>query len=161
MSQKPTQTTWNLVPAVAAWMLPGLGHMLLGEKQRGMILMATIGVLWLTGFLIGGISVFNRKDHPAWFIGQSLMAPSVAANVAFNTIAGGRPKPLPDQNPAYKPAFGRVGEQAILYTALAGLLNLLAILDVIYREPGRHRSDSLTGDTTATTPTTGKTGGPA
>lgn len=150
----PTTSRWNIAPAIGAWLLPGLGHMLLGERQRGMILMATIGVLWLTGFLIGGISVFDRRDHPAWFIGQSLLAPSVAAHVRFNAISGGRSMPLPDRNPSYEPAFGRVGEQAILYTALAGLLNLLAILDVVYREPGRHRSDSLVANPGNKTQTT-------
>ncbi|MCE9588995.1 MAG: hypothetical protein K8S99_00545 [Planctomycetes bacterium] len=143
MATPSQHAQWNIVPAVAAWLLPGLGHMLLGERQRGMILMATIGILWLTGFLIGGVSVFDRQDHPAWFIGQSLMAPSLAANVGFNSIKAGRPDPRPDDpSPAYEPSFGRVNEQSILYTALAGLLNLLAILDVLYREPGRRRLDS-------------------
>ena len=43
-------------------------------------------------------------------------------------------------------------EDGTLYTALAGLLNLLAVVDVIYREPGRGKpavsdaDDDTTGD---------------
>lgn len=134
---------WNFIAAVAAWLLPGLGHALvLGEKRRGGILAASIGVLWLSGFIIGGISSFDHVDHPAWFLGQMLMAPSVGADMALQRLKQGHTVPLPDQNPAYEPAFGRVSEQGILYTALAGLLNLLAIMDVLYRDGRRHRLDS-------------------
>jgi len=45
--------------------------------------------------------------------------------------------------PAYEPSFGHIKEQGVLYTALAGLLNLLAILDVAYREPC-HAGDNAT-----------------
>lgn len=129
---------WYPVAAVGAWLLPGLGHVLLGERQRGLIIGVTIGLLWLGGLLVGGIGVVDRAAHPAWFIGQALAAPSVVSDYIL------RRQPRPDANTpdqghnAYEPSFGRVQEQGILYTSLAGLLNLLAILDVAYREPG-HR----------------------
>ena len=45
----------------------------------------------------------------------------------------------------YEPSFGHVYEQGMLYTLLAGLLNLLAILDVAYRHP-EPRHDSATSE---------------
>lgn len=160
---------WNFTAAVAAWLFPGLGHLLLGETRRAGILAATIGVLWIAGFLIGGIGIFDWIEHPAWSVGQSLMAPSVVAGVVEARLRraadapwhqGPRPTmepvylpdpgqytlptqpPHPRLNPSYEPSYGRVDEQGVLYTALAGLLNLLAVMDVLYREAGRERRDA-------------------
>ena len=125
--------------------MPGLGHYMLGQRQRAAILAATIGSLWLGGLLVGGVDVINRSDHTFWFVGQVLVAPSAAVEVyraralsqyklrRYNTELS------PYNNPPYALSFGRVEEQGILYTALAGLLNLLAVLDVLYCDPEGRR----------------------
>ena len=46
---------------------------------------------------------------------------------------------LPKNHPPFEPAFGKTGEQGVLYTSLAGLLNLLAIMDVLYCDPEARR----------------------
>jgi hypothetical protein len=135
--------------ALAAWVFPGLGHLILGQRQRGAILCVTIGVLWLSGMIIGGISVFDHREHPAWFIGQMLMAPSVVMDRAI--VDQLKPYPGPIQTypqPVYEPSFGRVNEQGVLYTALAGLLNMLAVLDVLHQDTRlrENDSDSWTGE---------------
>lgn len=131
---------WHPVAALAAWLVPGLGHVMIGQAPRGAIIGITIATLWLSGILIGGIGVLDRTVHPAWFLGQMLTAPSIVGDFVLQRHL----KPAyidPDMQQAagrttsYEPSFGRVREQGILYTALAGLLNLLAILDVIYRDP--------------------------
>lgn len=130
-----TVTTWNMTAAVGAWLLPGLGHYLIGERRRGSILAATVGTIWLAGMLIGGISVVDRRDHPAWFLGQMLLAPSVVADFTHAYLRTESPNPIPHpaNPPRYEPSFGQVYEQGMLYTLLAGLMNLLAIMDVAYR----------------------------
>ena len=136
----PSNPKWHFHAALGAWLLPGLGHYILGQRQRGAILAATIGSLWLGGLLIGGIDVINRTDHTAWFIGQVLIAPSVAIDVYRAYALGQHPmEPGPDNDPPYELSFGRVEEQGILYTALAGLLNLLAAMDVLYCDPAQRR----------------------
>lgn len=132
---------WHPLAALAGWFVPGLGHACLGERRRAVILAVTIGLLWLGGLLIGGLSVFDRALHPAWFLGQMLVAPSVAVDYAIQTQVKTRypHPPAPGSDNFYEPSYGRVHEQGVLYTALAGLLNLLAVLDVLYRDP-RHRS---------------------
>jgi hypothetical protein len=125
-----------MTAAIAAWLLPGLGHYMIGEKRRGSIIGATIGIIWLAGLLISGISVIDRREHPAWFLGQMLLAPSVAVNVGHQFIDANYKEPVPNpadpaDAPIYEPSFGHVYEQGMLYTLLAGLLNLLAILDVL------------------------------
>lgn len=138
MSQRSTSPTgWQLGPALAAWVLPGLGHVLVGQRKRGLILGATIMTLWLAGLLVGGVSVLDREQHPIWFLGQQLASPSVMVNLALQHQVKPRypHPPMPHEPHAYEPSIGRANEQGVLFTALAGLLNLLAILDVVYREP--------------------------
>jgi hypothetical protein len=130
--------TWHPGAALAAWILPGFGHYLLGERPRGAILGATILVLWTTGLLIGGVTVIDRIQNKPWFLGQMLLAPSVLVDAYHQASLKDGPAPQPGATDnRYSPSFGRVYEQGVLYTALAGLLNLLAIIDVVYRGPRR------------------------
>lgn len=136
-----TRTRWNVAAAVAGWLFPGLGHFLLGQRRRGVILAISISLLWIGGLTLGGISVIDRKTHPAWFIGQMLVSPSVLVNyyhVRLRAELPGEPQPQTSPNqppPPYEPSFSHVHEEGTLCTALAGLLNLLAIMDVVYRDP--------------------------
>lgn len=137
---------WHVSAAVAAWLVPGLGHYLLGQRRRGIILAVSIGLLWLAGLLIGGVSAIDRTAHPAWFAGQMLVAPSVVIEYYHTRLrSAGRDNPLPGDSAAYTPSFARTNEQGVLYTALAGMLNLLAIIDVLYRDPRdpRHRGGMM------------------
>jgi hypothetical protein len=130
--------TLNLAAAVLGWALPGLGHLALGHTHRGLVLAVTILSLWLGGLLIGGISVIDRRDHPAWFIGQMAIAPSWVVNHYHDHLRRvwtQRAGTEANVQRGYVPAHGKPEEQGTLYTALAGLLNLLAIIDVLYRRP--------------------------
>ncbi|MEM9419696.1 MAG: DUF6677 family protein [Planctomycetota bacterium] len=140
---------WNFAAAFLGWLLPGLGHFILGQPHRAVILGTTIGSLWLSGLLIGGISVIDRNDHPAWFLGQMLIAPSFAANQYRVKLVREHDGTFdPEDNPPFEPAFARAHEQGTLFTSLAGLLNLLAIIDVLYRDP----RDSRDAPKSASTP---------
>jgi len=136
---EPAKPQWNVHAALAAWIIPGLGHYMLGQRQRGAVIAASIGFLWLGGLLIGGIDVINHRRM--WFLGQVLLFPSLAANVYRDFVLDRYAIRTEDSNlqphndPPYELSFGRVEEQGILYTALAGLLNLLAIIDVLYCDP--------------------------
>ncbi len=154
---RPASPKWNFAAAFLGWLLPGLGHFILGQPQRAVVLGTTIGTLWLTGLLIGGLSVIDRNDHPAWFLGQMLIAPSFVANetrqrlVAEHTAADLSFDP--HDNPPFEPAFARAHEQGILFTSLAGLLNLLAMIDVLYRDPRDERDAAAYREANADKPT--------
>ena len=139
-----TSPRWHVTAAVAAWLLPGLGHYLLGHRTRGIILAVAIGLLWLAGLFIGGIGVFDRSQmqNNIVQIGQIFVAPSLVAAYYQNEWepAAGFDLVGPDDNPPYEPSFARTNEQGVLYTALAGMLNLLAAIDVLYRDPRDPRS---------------------
>ncbi|QDU32183.1 hypothetical protein KS4_02120 [Poriferisphaera corsica] len=139
---------WHIVPAIAGWLLPGLGHLLIGEKKRGLILLVAISGLWFGGLLIGGVGTFDRSAHPAWFMGQSLNGGSIVAWQVQEYLKNSGPGATdPGPQNRYQPPYGHVESQAILYTALAGLLNLLAMIDVVYRDPKHHRQENM-GDET-------------
>ncbi|MEE9403983.1 MAG: DUF6677 family protein, partial [Algisphaera sp.] len=70
----------GVAAAFAGWLLPGLGHLLSGHTTRGLVLAITLSTMWLGGLLIGGLSVVDRHVDPAWFLGQALLAPSLAAD---------------------------------------------------------------------------------
>ena len=154
MPDSSASPRWHFAGAIAAWLVPGLGHWLLGQRKRGVILLVSIGLLWTSGFIIGGVGVFDRKGHPIWFLGQMLIAPSIVVEKWDRSLQG------PDAAPArpdagvipYTPSYGHVHEQGVLYTALAGMLNLLAIMDVLYQDPAsRNRHKRLAEQTTGPT----------
>jgi hypothetical protein len=138
MNPTPDAPDGTIQPAaaVAAWLLPGLGHVLLGHRQRGAVLACSVGGLWLMGLLIGGISVVDSRAHRAWFVGQAMLAPNVLIDFYHARLAAPYPSgPTPQDNPPYSPAIGRAWEIGTLFTSLAGLLNLLVILDALTRPP--------------------------
>lgn len=143
-----TESRGQFTPYAAflAWLWPGAGHMSLGQRKRGLLVMIGVLLLFLGGVLIGGIDSVDRKDDRLWFLAQALCGP-IAFGVDF--INQRHLKPLPpdwvgryERNDPeilarmnYK-SLGRVNEMGTLYSALAGLMNLVAILDVLHR-PGR------------------------
>ncbi len=111
----PKVATWHPAATAAAWLVPGMGHVLLGERRRGLIIGTTIALVWLGGLLIGGVSVIDSTEHRAWYLGQLLVAPSVASNYAMQKwIKPGYHDPGQDEPSRFEPSYGRVREQGIL-----------------------------------------------
>ncbi|MEX2673020.1 MAG: DUF6677 family protein [Phycisphaeraceae bacterium] len=151
---------WPLT-ALAAWLLPGLGHYLIGYRRRGLILGITILSLFAAGMLIGGIGVVNSERERLWFIGQTLIGPTAPVVDLYRQSLEGRLGHQLDRHaeelrqvegfgaddarvlvnflesdekvPAVRRSLGRVNELGTLYCTLAGVLNLLVILDVVGR----------------------------
>jgi hypothetical protein len=135
--------------AVVGWLVPGAGYWLVGQWARGLVVGVTIVFLFVAGLLVGGvraveappidpssrfpISVRGLAQQP-WFLAQILTGPlGVGAAVASNWAS----KPA-DGADAYGPprgevSHGRLNEIAVLYTAVAGLLNLMAMIDAAHR----------------------------
>ncbi|MEM9253582.1 MAG: DUF6677 family protein [Planctomycetota bacterium] len=135
---------WHLTAALGTWLLPGLGHWMIGERARGAILAVTIGSLYVLGLLIGGIGVIDRAAPLPGFFGQMLIGPTFVVLWAQERLwswsaIDGTPS-LAEGMP-----IGVMGEQGVLYTSIAGLLNLLCIIDVIYRV-GRGGSPGPVGE---------------
>jgi len=173
-----------------AWLVPGGGYFLLGQRARALIVGITIIILFLSGIVIGGIRVMdppgwgqygymaqlvvrtNRNneeiaqridptdgdqiqqihdDNPnatvvsalfgqfmselgdkPWFVGQILCGPMTLATAA-TSIHEARPKPGAPGIEGVPASHSRSWEIGALYTAVAGMLNLLIIIDSTYR----------------------------
>ncbi|MFG0328537.1 MAG: DUF6677 family protein [Phycisphaerales bacterium] len=154
----------NLLAAVLAWALPGLGHWSLGYRRRGRLIGAGILSLYFGGLLIGGVDVIDRREDYWWYCGQTLAGPItpvidwwIGRQYITEDREGRRldpplkPHPVlpegdayleehrlafdPDYRPAFSVSLARTNELGTLYTTIAGMLNLLAILDVLYMAP--------------------------
>jgi hypothetical protein len=117
--------------ALAAWVCPGAGYWLLGQRGRGATVGIAIALIFAMGLLVGGINVvqapngLNLSDilQKPWFIGQALAGP-MALVIAWITAHAQPPLPT---------SLARSWEIGTLYTAVAGMLNLMAVIDSSYR----------------------------
>jgi hypothetical protein len=55
-----------------AWLVPGLGHFLIGERARGIVFFLTIHLLFAGGLLIGGMRSIKPAEQPIWTYTQYL-----------------------------------------------------------------------------------------
>jgi hypothetical protein len=184
--------------ALASWVVPGLGYVLIGQRKRAVTVGVTVVLLFVLGLLIGGIRVLEvpgysdngrsirlvteelaardalgrarfaerveeapdpRADPPRverrrivrdrwimlvrpldqlrakpWSIAQILNGPVGLLGMAWSVRASVDPDgPRHPDGPAAVPSHSRVNEIGVLYTAVAGMLNLLAVLDAAAR----------------------------
>jgi len=117
--------------AVAALMWPGLGHIWLGEKKRGLLIMAGMLFLIFGGILVGGIDSVDRIENRLWFLAQSPGGPLVFVIDYINQTQ------IKPRNNVLMRSMGHVNEMGTLFVALAGLLNLVVILDALHYAPPR------------------------
>jgi len=135
-------TRW--IAAGACFLLPGLGYVLLGEKIRGRMVGAGILAMFVFGLLIGGVAILDGEQPNAPFVrlGQRFLAPTLVANaVRLRVLEPARSPQEAAESPArmYTPAYGRMEEQGVLYTSIAGFLNLMTMIDIAGRSPRRRK----------------------
>ena len=119
-----TQLQKNPIPflilvALAGWIIPGGGYLLIKEFARGLIIFVTITLLFCLGIYIGSIGIVDWVESLLWFLLQSANSPFVAIIGYFT--AGGR-----------FPVYGRPSEIGQIYTGTGGWLNLLCIVNSVY-----------------------------
>jgi hypothetical protein len=184
-SASPTLVT------ICAWLIPGMGYFLIGQRARAITAGAAIIVLFMSGILVGGIRIMDPPgwgqygymsqmvqhshgrqrmdnfytrieplsadeardpgtdgDHIAgpalyvqptaeladkpWYVGQILCGPITLA-ASFVSIHSARPSPSRPGEETWPSSHSRSWEIGTLYTAVAGMLNLLVIIDSAYR----------------------------
>ena len=107
---------------LSGWIIPGGGYFLLKETKRAVIIFVTIVLTFVLGIYIGSIGVIDpigTIGDRLWYFVQMMNSPFVAIIGRF-TAGGGYP------------VFGRPNEMGKLYTGIAGLLNLLCIVNAVY-----------------------------
>ena len=120
------------IVALATWVVPGSGYWLIGQRARALTVGISIVCLFVLGLLIGGVKVVetppgllsspvNAVSQKPWFVGQILAGPITLVSASIGS------------SEKYYSSHARVNEIGTLYTAVAGMLNLLAIIDAAYR----------------------------
>ena len=115
------QTLFLLIVGLLAWLVPGAGHFVLKEKERSIIIFVTIVLTFCVGIYIGSIGVINLFGATPWYVvGAQIMNSPVVLVLGRMTTGG-----------AY-PVYGWPNEIGQIYTSIAGLLNLLCIINAVY-----------------------------
>jgi hypothetical protein len=141
------QAAENVSPplvAIAGWFVPGAGYWLIGERKRAVTVGVTIIIVFFLGILISGVRCVQAPDMSSsspflqrliskpWFIGQVLNGPlGIGAAIASNQLTHSKYHNIE--------AKARLAEIGTLYTAVAGMLNLLTIMDAASRAAGGGR----------------------
>ncbi len=108
-----------LIVGLMGWLVPGAGHLVIKEKKHAIIIFAAIVLTFATGLYIGSIGIINPVGAKPWYVAQLMNSPAVAA-LGQLTRTGDYP------------VYGRPNEIGQIYTSIAGLLNLLCIVNAVY-----------------------------
>ena len=118
---------------------------MIGHRRRGIFAMIGVLGLFLGGLLIGGVDCVDRREDPLWFYAQAGAGPIVFAADWANSglLKSGKVGELvesPPSNPRNAPprvsslrSVTVASEIGILYCALAGLMNVVVVLDALKR----------------------------
>jgi hypothetical protein len=110
---------WLLFLAgVLGWWIPGAGHWLIGQHKRAAIIFVAIVFAFGLGTYIGSIAVIDANTP--WYWAQLLFSPA-AAFIAH--LSG---------SVYHLDAYGRPREIGEIYTGIAGMLNLLCVINAVY-----------------------------
>lgn len=119
--------------ALLAWVFPGLGHLFLGRRGKGLILMGCILALFVLGVgMDSRLQMHLGLEDPLALL-FSLAQMGVGAPYVLARLMGYEAGLV--TSPAYE--YGNT------FTAVAGLLNILVLLDALDTARGvRHRRGS-------------------
>jgi hypothetical protein len=136
---KPNHVFLMLTAGLLAWLVPGGGHLVLNEKKRAAIIFIAIVLTFCAGLYIGSIGVIDPIGAKPWYVAQILNSPAVAV-LGYLTKT------------RHYVVYGRPNEIGQIYTSIAGLLNLLCIVNAVYMahlcgtEPARRTSGGQAGE---------------
>lgn len=148
-SSDASQGAFRPLPMLGAVVFPGLGHVLAGEVKRGIFIAAGVLGLFFGGMFIGGIDVIDSREDRVWFFGQALVGPLAfgvdwahqnkfkVTDPATKAVRSADPDEGRDAKgfavkggkPPNEKSIGKVNELGTLFATIAGMLNLIVILD--------------------------------
>ena len=108
---------WGLL--AVAWLVPGLGHYILGKRTRAFVFFAVVTAAFVTGLLLDGELALPRAGQPFSWLKAFASVGNGVWFLAARLAGVGRGDPT---------AVGFDFGNTFLYTA--GLMNWLVVLDV-------------------------------
>ncbi len=122
----PARTTSPLSIAVASWLVPGLGHLLLHRTGRAIVFFAAVGGLAITGYHMRGNVFPPRSADPFGALGFW----ADAGSGIFYLLARVLERAGPDVSRA-------AGDYGTRFIAAAGIVNLIGAFDAHEIAAGR------------------------
>jgi len=118
-SWKDNHALFLSVVGAAAWLVPGGGHYLLGKKRQAIVIFVALALTFLVGLYIGSVGIIDSVGAKPWYAAQMMNSPMVYFLAQINAAGN-------------YPVYGRPSEYGQIYTSIAGLLNLLCIVNAVY-----------------------------
>lgn len=112
------KTAYLFLVGVAGWWIPGAGHWIIGQPKRAAIIFFSIVFSFTFGIWLGSIAVIDARTP--WYWAQMLNSPAVAylAHLSGSVY--------------HLDSYGKPREIGEIYTAIAGMLNLLCVINAVY-----------------------------
>ncbi|HIA28575.1 MAG TPA: hypothetical protein EYN79_10785 [Planctomycetes bacterium] len=126
-----------LLDPVLTWLVPGAGYLRAGLRREGLILLIVIGGLFIGGLVLSDMEAVSRTLHPYAFWAQvgvgGFTLPLAKIDFASEQILPGSVSIKKYQS------VPPLNDTGVVFCCIAGLLNLLTILDLTDRRLNRQR----------------------
>ncbi len=106
---------------LAAWLVPGAGHALLGKWKKGLFFFSVLAATYLFGMWITGFRAVSFDDNPFYYVGQY---GSGLTMLLSRVISPEKAIPRPELHPSWF-------DPGLLYVCVVGLLNVVVTLNVL------------------------------
>ncbi len=118
----------TVLTVALAWLVPGLGHLMLNRWRRGLLLAGSSLALMVLGVWLGGLYYpGSPTEYGMMYWLHQLAAAGNAVYLLLKVVFGGNLQSAAAQD-AFRSASFEYGGRSL---ALAGLLNYLSLLDVV------------------------------
>jgi hypothetical protein len=119
----------TVAAGLLAWVWPGLGHLFLGRRSKGLVLMGAVLALFVLGVAMDSALQLHLglEDPLALLFSVAQMGAGAPYVMARFLGFGGQGDPAELQRLVKSPTY----EYGNTFTAVAGLLNILVILDAL------------------------------
>lgn len=151
MPQKSNNVSRGVIAGLLGWAFPGAGHWFLGMRGLGTIYSVAVMVPFVAGVLLGGIKTSINPYFNSWlFLAELGVGGPTLVGLGINnavTPYDARTLAQIEQNPrppttvtreqqaevATYVAYYPTSDVVQIYLSVAGLLNLMALLDAVAR----------------------------
>jgi hypothetical protein len=118
----------NVIPELvllAGWLVPGLGHYYIGERRKALIFFAALTSGFIFGAAVSRLECLSFEEHYYAIVAQLGIGILTLPVVLYKHFTGlGATDPY---------TVNTLMDPGLLYTQVAGLLNLLVALDAFER----------------------------
>ncbi len=108
------------------WLVPGAGHWTLGRRGKAVLYFSVITFVYVLGLVLGEFRNVNLDHFPIHFFGEIFYG---GLTIPVWLLTGGLTLELPGQGGEVVLGFSTL-DVGVLYTTVAGLLNVCVMVDV-------------------------------